>query len=120
MTEVVAPMEIKDPNYRVWFDPSTSTVFLEGSLRLNTREYEPISDLLEQAAGQCPGTLVVNVHDLAFCNSSGINALYKFAISMRKRGDRKLVVRAGDRVAWQAKSLPNMTRFCPGAVVEGL
>jgi hypothetical protein len=108
-------LEVRDAGYRVWFDPKTATVFFEGSLRLNTHEYEPIWGLLQESLAQSPERLTLHLRELAFLNSSGINTLYKFAIALRKQGGVKLTVLASSAISWQGKSLPNVKKFLPTA-----
>ena len=111
-------MEIKDAGYRVWYDAPQQTVWFEGTLRLSTGEFAPISELLAAVAANDPGRLTLDMRGLKFLNSSGINTLYKFAISLRKRGDIQLVVRSANDIGWQAKSLPNLKRFLPAVQIE--
>src|SRR5688500_4556893 len=106
-------LEVRDAGYRVWYEPKTQTVFFEGSLRLNTHEYEPIWSLLQEALSQAQKRLTLHVRELAFLNSSGINTLYKFAIALRKRGDVQLTIQASEKLSWQGKSLPNVKKFLP-------
>jgi hypothetical protein len=105
-------MEIKGGNYRVWFDPSEVTVYFEGILRLGgAAEYAPIEELLDKVLATSPNVVTLDLRALNFLNSSGINVLYKFAISMRKKGDLQLVVRGSKNIPWQSKSLPNLKKF---------
>lgn len=109
----MSSLDIKGPGYRVHFDEATSTVHFEGSLRLGTAEYEPISNLLNVVAERRPATLHLRMTDLVFLNSSGINALYKFAIALRKQGNIAVHVASSSAIAWQSKSLPNLKKFLP-------
>lgn len=111
-------MEIKDAGYRVWYEPERQTIWFEGTLRLSTNEFASISALLDRVLALNPSELVLGMRGLRFLNSSGINTLYKFAISLRKSGGVQLVVQAASDVGWQAKSLPNLKRFLPGVRIE--
>lgn len=111
-------MEVRDSSYRVWYDAPTSTVFFEGSLRLGTAEYEPISKLLDEVVAQRPSHLTLHMLDLNFCNSSGINTLYKFAINLRKIGLARVTVRGASAIAWQQKSLGNLKKFLPTIEID--
>lgn len=113
-----SPMEIKDAGYRVWYEAARKTVWFEGTLRLNSGEFAPISDLLDRVVETGPDQLTLDMRSLRFLNSSGINTLYKFAISLRKRGDIQLVVKSAEDIGWQSKSLPNLKRFLPGVRIE--
>lgn len=109
----MSSLDIKGPGYRVYFDEASSTVHFEGSLRLGTSEYEPISNLLTVVADRKLAALHLRMTELVFLNSSGINALYKFAIALRKLGSIAVHVAASSTIAWQAKSLPNLRKFLP-------
>ncbi len=114
----MAKLEIQTKEYRVWFEPERNTVFLEGSLRLNTAEYKPISDLLTAVLEQSKGPVTLHVRELSFLNSSGINTLYKFAIAIRSKASQSLLVRGNESVPWQPKTLVNIKRFLPTAKIE--
>ena len=45
-------MIVKDDKYSVDYDAMTATIYLRGVLRLNTEEYAPIVQLLEQIITQ--------------------------------------------------------------------
>jgi hypothetical protein len=111
-------MEFKDSDYRVWFDAAAATVFFEGSLRLATADYKPLSDMLDAVTARKPPSLTLNLRDLHFMNSSGINTLYKFVVNLRKAASTRLIVRGDSSIGWQVKSLPNIKRFLPTADVS--
>ncbi|MEZ4449439.1 MAG: hypothetical protein R3B09_08165 [Nannocystaceae bacterium] len=106
-------MEVRDSNYRVWYDEKAHTVFFEGTLRLTTAEYEPISNLLQQVLSTQPPALTLHMLELSFLNSSGINMLYKFAIALRKNGLQQVYVNGSSTIPWQSKSLSNLKKFLP-------
>ncbi len=110
--------KIQTSDFTVYFEASEQTVVLMGSLRLNAApEYEPISQLMTQALEKLVSngkpTLVLDVRDLKFLNSSGINLLYQFVLKVRKQGGIGLKVLGSSSNAWQTKSLGNMTKFMP-------
>jgi anti-anti-sigma factor len=110
--------KIQTSDFTVYFEESEQTVLLMGSLRLNAApEYEPISQLmtqsLEKLANSAKPTMVLDVRDLKFLNSSGINLLYQFVLKVRKHGGIGLKVLGSSSNAWQTKSLGNMTKFMP-------
>ncbi|MBH23478.1 MAG: hypothetical protein CMH57_03235 [Myxococcales bacterium] len=113
-------LEFSDTGYRVWYEPDTHTVFFEGSLRLNTADYAPLSAMLKEIVAADPPRLTLHLRGLEFLNSSGINALYKFTIALRRRpgGAPPLTLLSSRAIAWQAKSLPNIKRFLPSATIE--
>ncbi|MCB9703846.1 MAG: hypothetical protein H6711_18260 [Myxococcales bacterium] len=111
-------MEVSDSSYRVWYDPTNSTVYFEGSLRLGTADYEPITRLLHDVLAGNPPHLTLHMLELVFLNSSGINTLYKFAIALRKQGKTAVSVRGAASIPWQTKSLANLKKFLPTIEID--
>lgn len=111
-------MEIRSKDYSVGYDPDTQTVHLQGTLRLaGSEEYAPISQLLEDAA-QPLTKLTLNLQELQFLNSSGINMLSKFVIKVRQKGNLQLIVVGNRSIPWQGKSLKNLQRLMPSLQLE--
>ena len=112
-------MEIKTEDYRICYDPSTATVSFVGSLRLSgPAEYAPIVELLGSLASVEPAKITLNLQQLEFLNSSGINMLSKFIIEVRKQARVQMAVQGSQRIAWQSKSLKNLQRLMPGLQLE--
>lgn len=112
-------MKIETDEYAVAYDRETATVACRGSLRLSGMvEYAPIVDMLNAAIEARPPVLTLDLRELEFLNSSGINAISKFAIRARNQGDVGVTVLGSRRVPWQAKSLPNLKRLMPKLVLE--
>mgnify|MGYP001796753092 CR=1 FL=1 len=116
-------MEIKGQEYEVIYDPAISTVTFSGELALmGMGEYPPIATLLEHALketlNQSPNQLTLDLRELRFLNSSGINVISKFVIKVRKLNTVVMVVKGSNSVPWQSKSLVNLKRLMPGMVVE--
>lgn len=107
-------MEIKDQDYSVVYDEASATVTCDGLMRLRgTEEYAPIVALLDQVKDLAPATITLDVQNLRFLNSSGINVLFKFVIDVRELGKSELVVLGSSLVPWQGKSLKNLQRLMP-------
>lgn len=107
-------MKIKTEDYAIWYDPVTGTVFCQGSLRLSgMEEYAQIVQLLNDVADAQPPTITLNLRELEFLNSSGINVLSKFVIKVRQQGNIQMVVQGSNAVPWQGKSLKNLQRLMP-------
>lgn len=112
-------MEIKTENYNIIYDPKSSKVIFDGSLRLNgSVEYASISELLDNVAQQEPEKIVLDLTELAFLNSSGISILSKFTINIRKRKNIQMVVIGAKKNPWQGKSLKNLQRLMPSLKLE--
>ena len=112
-------MEIKTEDYRICYDPSTTTVSFVGSLRLSgPAEYAPIVQLLGSIASVEPAKITLNLQQLKFLNSSGINMLSKFIIEIRKKARVQMAVQGSQGIAWQGKSLKNFQRLMPRLQLE--
>lgn len=107
-------MEIRTENYSIYYDKLTQTAIFNGSLRLSgMEEYDPIVKLLNEVADTQPSTITLNLRELDFLNSSGINVLSKFVIKVRQKGNIHMVVLGSNKVPWQGKSLKNLQRLMP-------
>jgi hypothetical protein len=112
-------MEIKSGDYSICYDPVSETVNCQGSLRLSgIDEYAPIVQLLNDLADSDPAKITLNLRELEFLNSSGINVLSKFVIKVRQKGTIQMVVKASKNIPWQGKSLKNLQRLMPSLQLE--
>lgn len=110
---------IETVDYKVWYDEPLTTLRCKGSLRLNgIDEYTSIIQLFNQAAEKHPSALTLDLRELQFLNSSGINILLKFVISVRKRQEMSLVVQGSRFIPWQSKSLQNLQKLMPSLILE--
>lgn len=106
-------MEIKTADFNVWTEGAI--IHYEGTLRLSgTDAYQPILDLMQAVLAEKPQTVVLDLTQLEFLNSSGINLLAKFTIELRKQPDVGLKVLGSTRIPWQSKSLPNLQKLHKG------
>lgn len=112
-------MEIKHEDYSVTYDQTAATITCAGSFRLQgNAEYAPILQLLMEAAGAKPSKITLDLRELRFLNSSGINTLSKFVIQVRKHKASRIVVKGSRQFPWQRKSLKNFQRLLPGLQLE--
>jgi len=133
-------MEIRGENYVIRYDDSTSTVSLEGILRLygaagyfsiedfnkhhdvlptnSGNSYVSIMELFEFIAKQKLSSCVLNLRGLELLNSSGINVLSKFVIKIREMNATQLTIQGSQQFLWQSKVLQNLQKLMPGLNVE--
>ncbi|MBP0016270.1 MAG: hypothetical protein J7647_01785 [Cyanobacteria bacterium SBLK] len=112
-------MEIKTETYEINYDDATKTIRFQGSLRLSGMdEYRPIVQLLHEIAEKKPSHITLNLRELKFLNSSGINVLSKFTIEVRKNKEIAMTVQGSKNVPWQGKSLKNLQRLMPALELE--
>ena len=108
-------MDITHEDYQVHYDEANAVVRCQGSFRLHGgEEYQPILDLLIAAADDKPQTLTLDVRELQFLNSSGINTLSKFILRVRNHQVSQVLIQGSARFPWQEKSLKNFQRLLPG------
>ena len=109
---------IEDENYKVSYQQEDALVTFSGSLRLGgMTEYAPIVECLQQAITETD-SLMLNLKDLEFLNSSGIAMLSKFVISARNKEGFELSITGSNETPWQGKSLNNLQRLMPALILN--
>jgi hypothetical protein len=111
-------MDITHQDYQVQYDEAAAIVRCSGSFRLHGDEYKPVLDLLTQAADARPAMLTLDLRELQFLNSSGINTLSKFVLQVRKHDASQVRVQGSTRYPWQEKSLKNLQRLLPALQLD--
>lgn len=116
-------VEIKTDDYTISHKIETITVICKGSLRLSGKDdYDPIVKLLEnvvdtiQVDSKEAPVITLDLRELEFLNSSGINILSKFVIKVRQKGNIAIMVRGSKNIPWQGKSLKNLERLMPSSL----
>lgn len=109
---------IQNELYAVAYDNSLGAIYLKGTLRLNgVEEYAPIVNVLARALEEHT-SLILDLRELAFLNSSGIATLSRFVIDCRNRKTCTLTIHGSRTVAWQGKSLLNLQRLMPALQMQ--
>jgi hypothetical protein len=111
--------KVSGENYEIIYSEGTSTITFQGSLRLlGTSSYAPIIELLDELIAAAPKKIIIQLHELKFLNSSGINTLSKFVIKVRNLKTTAIVVQGTEKFPWQNKSLQNLKRLMPDLQLE--
>ncbi|MBX2865287.1 MAG: hypothetical protein KTR27_17190 [Leptolyngbyaceae cyanobacterium MAG.088] len=106
--------ELSDDNYSVIYDANTVTVKFSGQLVFRGYgECAPIMELLLAIVATEPAVITLDLKEVIFLNSSGINMFSKFLLSLRKQENIQLVVMGTNEIPWQSKSLRNMPKLLP-------
>jgi hypothetical protein len=103
--------EIKTEDYQIIHDQESQIITFSGVLCLGSGAYQPIDDLLSQAAAQKMDRIILDLRDLSLLNSAGINTLTRFLIRVRDQKSGSVMVRGNQAFDWQRKSLRNFQRL---------
>jgi len=107
--------------YTIEYNPGTQSIRFEGTIRLQSaEEYAPVKALLQEAHRATPAgeVLRLDLRQLRFLNSSGINTISRFVITARKEDRVQLVVLGNQDIYWQKKSLVNLQRLWPKVEID--
>jgi hypothetical protein len=108
--------EIKGEKYSVTYDPATATVTFRGILRVQGYlSYQPIEKMLNAVIAQSLPTITLDVHGLAFINSSGIDVIYRFAYKVH---GQLIVRRLAQGAPWQERLERTIEMMAPDLQVE--
>lgn len=112
-------MEITGNEYRVHRADGSAKITFEGTLRLSgTKAYKPIAQLLQEVGEDGTDVVTLDMSNLQFLNSAGINMLYKFALNLSRKGGTKLIVFGSESFPWQKKVLGNLNHFVKDLEIE--
>ena len=111
--------EIKGEDYLVRYNEDSATATFQGELALGgLKEYAPIRQLLTDIIEDRPSQMTIDLNELHFLNSSGINMLSKFLLGLRKKKEIQMIVVGSNSVPWQGKSLKNLQKCLPTLKLE--
>ena len=106
--------EFQGDDYKVTYDPTTATVTCQGAFRLyGEAGYESLAEVLDQVADQRVPLITLNLKELEFLNSSGVNTISKFIIKVRNDRISQVLIIGNPNINWQMKSLKNLQRLMP-------
>ena len=112
-------MNIQGESFEIRLEENNNTVCFKGALRLSGMEdYTPILSMLKGTLVNPAASIVVDLRELDFLNSSGITMLSRFVIEARDRANISLYFLASESIPWHARSLKNLQRLMPGMVVR--
>jgi len=101
-------------DFQICPDPEAGLVTLSGSLRLaGAEEYAPIAEILEATVTAHPEKITLDLRQLEFLNSSGINMLSKFILNRRQSPQTQVTILGSVEIPWQSRSLKNLQRLLP-------
>lgn len=112
-------MELTGENYSISFEPESATLTCRGQLRLYGEEgYADISRLLDEIVVRKPEAITLDLRQLRFLNSSGINVFFRFVINVRNAKASRLRVQGTQAFPWHQKTLKNLKRLMPELSLE--
>lgn len=86
-----------------------------GKLQCSTEEYKKIAQFLENSFKQTPLQQVcLDLTQVEFMNSSGINMLSEYCISVRNHGDIQLLIHGATKHSWQPRVFINLQKLMRG------
>lgn len=108
---------VKGDKFEVTLDLASHVVAFRGSLRLiNARGYAPVVALLDQAL-DLGSPVVLDLRQLAYINSAGLQALVRFIVRVRD-AQAVCTIQASRGVLWHSRSLPQFQHLLPSLAIE--
>jgi hypothetical protein len=96
------------------FDKEKAILSIEGALRLSgMQKYkeEGFFDFLKDAVKSCETTLMLDLSNLQYLNSSGVTAFSRFILEIKKEELPPIKVKGSTVISWQKKTLPNFPKL---------
>lgn len=73
--------------------------------------------LLTDIVKQSPDLITLDLTELQFLNSSGINLLSKFVIMIRDQGSSRLAIQGNSKPSWQRTVVKNLKVLMPSLLL---
>ena len=90
---------INGESFEIRLEDDNSTVFFKGALRLSGAEdYAPILELLKETLIHPEASIVLDLRELDFLNSSGITMFSRFVVEARDQAGIILQILASEAV----------------------
>lgn len=110
---------INGETFQIRLENDNSTVCFKGALRLiGSEDYSPILEMLKETLINPAASVVLDVRELDFLNSSGITMFSRFVIEARDHAKINLLVLASEAIPWHARSLTNLQRLMPSLSIR--
>jgi len=110
---------ITGESFEVRTEEGRNVVFFKGALRLSgSEDYAPILEMLKGTLSEPVATVLVDLRDLDFLNSSGITMLSRFVIEARDRTGIDLHFVVSEAIPWHLRSLKNLQRLMPALKIR--
>lgn len=114
-------MEIRADRYRIYYDPATTTVVCEGALLLSgVEEYHSILQFFKEIIDQRPHTVTIDLKELKYLNSSGINMFARLVMYVNEKGkdSLELTILGRKEIYWHDRVFKNLKRLLPTLIVK--
>ena len=103
----------------VVYDSEAARVTFDGTLQLRTmNDYAPVARLLDMAFVAGHSKISLDICDLDFLNSPGINTLLQFIIKVHERTNAILTVIGSKQVLWHEKFFKTLKQLMPRVNLE--
>lgn len=112
-------MEISMEECSIKYSKETFEILVVGSMRLfGAENYAEIAQVFNAAVEDEPQTLTLDITQLRFLNSSGINVFFKFLIALKKKKCTQLTIKGTTEFFWQKKTLLNFQKILPSTTLD--
>ena len=107
-------MEFNKDECAIKYSKDAAKINVSGTMRLfGAENYADISRVFNKAVEDQLPQLTLDITELRFLNSSGINVFFKFLIALKKQGVTQLKIIGTNNFFWQKKTLLNFQKILP-------